>query len=174
MRRHAFPLTVTALLTAVLLAGCGEDGASADDPATTPASDDVSESADTPTSDTPTETQTTTDAAPTHDYPRRLKLITISEPAEGATVSGTFTAAGKANSFEATVDWRILDGDGNEVLTGFATAEGWMDKLYPWRTEVDVSSLEPGGYVFVAATDDPSGGAEGHGPEEVGTGIVVE
>ena len=48
---------------------------------------------------------------------------------------------------------------------GFATAEGWMDKLYPWETEVDVSGLEPGDYTFVAMTDDPSGG-EGGGPTE--------
>ena len=41
---------------------------------------------------------------------------------------------------------------------GFATAEGWMDKLYPWQAEVDVSGLAPGTYTFVAMTDDPSGG----------------
>jgi hypothetical protein len=173
MKRHTLPLAVTAVLTAVLLAGCGDDEPTetGTDPATTAASEDAS-----PTEESsPTEEATTTaPAEPTHDYPREQKLITITAPEEGATVSGSFTASGKANSFEATVGWRILDSTGKEVLTGFATAEGWMDKLYPWQTKVDVSSLPPGAYVFVAATDDPSGGAEGHGPQEVGTGIVVE
>ena len=52
------------------------------------------------------------------------------------------------------------------VLEGFATAEGWMDKLYPWEAEIDISTLAPGDYTFVARTDDPSGGAEGAGPHE--------
>jgi hypothetical protein len=38
-----------------------------------------------------------------------------------------------------------------------------MDKLYPWQATVDVSSLSPGTYTFVASTDDPSDG-EGSGP----------
>ncbi len=58
------------------------------------------------------------------------------------------------------------------MLDGFSTAEGWMDKLYPWQTEVDVSSLEPGEYTFVASTDDPSDG-EGAGPTEDSKTIVV-
>ena len=60
------------------------------------------------------------------------------------------------------------------VKEGFATAEGWMDKLYPWETEVDVSDLEPGEYTFVAMTDDPSGGTEGGGPTEDSKTIIVE
>ena len=30
------------------------------------------------------------------------------------------------------------------VLDGFATAEGWMDKLYPWETSIDVSGPRAG------------------------------
>ena len=70
-----------------------------------------------------------------------------------------------ANSFEATVPWEVRDQDGTKVLDGFATAEGWADKLYPWQTQVDLSSLPPGTYSFVALTDDPSDG-EGAGPTE--------
>ncbi len=102
-----------------------------------------------------------------------LALVSITEPAEGATVSGTFTASGVANSFEATVPWEIRDGSGAKVLDGFSTAEGWMDKLYPWTTSVDVSSLAPGSYTFVALTDDPSGG-EGGGPTEDTRSITVQ
>ncbi len=71
--------------------------------------------------------------------------------------------AGLANSFEANVPWEILDASGAPVADGFVTAEGAYDRLYPWEDEIDVSGLAPGDYVFVARTDDPSGG-EGGGP----------
>jgi hypothetical protein len=95
-----------------------------------------------------------------------LSLVNVTSPEQGATVDGdTLEASGVASSFEATVPWEIAQG-GKVVLDGFATAEGWMDKLYPWETTIDVSGLEPGDYTFVARTDDPSGGAEGAGPSE--------
>lgn len=94
---------------------------------------------------------------------KTLALVNVTSPEEGATVSGSFTAAGVASSFEANVPWEIRDGD-RVVASGFATAEGWMDKLYPWQVKVDVSELAPGSYTFAAMTDDPSGGAEGGGP----------
>ncbi len=91
-----------------------------------------------------------------------LSLVNVTSPEQGASVTGTFTASGVASSFEATVPWEVRQGD-TVVLDGFATAEGFMDQLYPWETEVDVSGLAPGDYTFVALTDDPSGG-EGPGP----------
>ena len=95
-----------------------------------------------------------------------LSLVNVTSPEQGAAVTGdTLAASGVASSFEATVPWEIRQGD-KVVLDGFATAEGWMDKLYPWETSIDVSGLEPGDYTFVARTDDPSGGAEGSGPHE--------
>ena len=102
-----------------------------------------------------------------------LALVSVTSPEEGSTVSGSFTASGVASSFEATVPWEIRR-DGEVVDGGFSTAEGWMDKLYPWETEVDVSGLEPGAYEFVALTDDPSGGAEGAGPTEDSKSLTVE
>jgi hypothetical protein len=95
-----------------------------------------------------------------------LGLVNVTSPEQGAVVTGdTLAASGVASSFEATVPWEIRQGD-EVVLEGFATAEGWLDKLYPWETSIDVSGLEPGDYTFVARTDDPSGGAEGSGPHE--------
>ncbi len=102
-----------------------------------------------------------------------LSLVSLTSPSEGATVSGSFEASGRANSFEANVPWQILRGD-EVVKSGFAMAEGTMDKLYPWKTTVDVSDLAPGRYTFRAQTDDPSGGAEGSGPFEDTRTIVVE
>ena len=101
-----------------------------------------------------------------------LSLMSITAPAEGATVSGSFEASGVASSFEANVRWQILKG-GETVKTDYTTAEGWGDKLYPWTATVDVSGLAPGTYTFVAMTDDPSGGAEGNGPDTDTRTIVI-
>lgn len=103
---------------------------------------------------------------------RTLALVNITSPEYNATVSDTFTASGVSSSFEATTPWEIRDADDQVVKKGFATAEGWMDKLYPWETEIDVSDLEPGIYTFAALTDDPSGG-EGGGPTEDTKTITV-
>ena len=101
-----------------------------------------------------------------------LGFVNVSAPEEGTTVSGVITASGVASSFEATVPWEIRQ-DGEVVERGFSNAEGWIDKLYPWETKVDLSGLEPGEYEFVALTDDPSGG-EGAGPTEDSKTIFVE
>lgn len=97
-----------------------------------------------------------------------LSLMSITSPEEGAAVRGRFTAYGVGSSFEANVPWEIRRGE-EPVKRGFTTAEGWADKLYPWRTApIDVSDLAPGRYTFVAMTDDPSAGeagAEGAGPD---------
>lgn len=103
-----------------------------------------------------------------------LSLVSISDPAEGAVVSGSFTAKGVASSFEATVPWEIRDAGGAVVLTYSVMAEGWEGKLHPWETQIDVSGLEPGTYTFVALTDDPAGGTEGPGPTSDTRTIVVE
>lgn len=95
-----------------------------------------------------------------------LSMVQLTSPEQGATVSGdTLEVSGVASSFEANVPWEVRRGD-EVVLDGFTTAKGWMNKLYPFSASVDVSSLEPGDYTFVAMTDDPSGGAEGGGPTE--------
>ena len=104
---------------------------------------------------------------------RTLALVSITTPEEGATVSGSFTASGVSSSFEATTPWEVRDSSGKVVATGSATAEGWMDKLYPWETDVDVSGLAPGDYTFAAMTDDPSGG-EGPGPMVDTKSITVQ
>jgi hypothetical protein len=101
------------------------------------------------------------DRAPQLDV---LALVSISNPAEGRVVEGSFTADGVASSFEGSVPWRLEDAAGEVVLSGMG--QGSMgDHLTPWRTgPIDVSGLAPGTYTFVATTDDPTGGTEGPGP----------
>ncbi|MEJ7833824.1 MAG: Gmad2 immunoglobulin-like domain-containing protein, partial [Nocardioides sp.] len=96
-----------------------------------------------------------------------LSLMNVTVPYQGMEVTDTLVARGVNNSFEATVIWRIEDQGGNVVLDGFTTAQGWTEpRLFPWKTDpIDVSGLEPGGYTFIASNDDPSGGAEGNGPD---------
>ena len=108
-------------------------------------------------------------AAPQLDV---LAFMNVTTPEEGQSVGDTFTATGVGSSFEATVLWEVRDESGTAVLDGFTTADGWMDKLYPWKADIDVSSLDPGTYSFVAITDDPSDG-EGGGPTEDSKTIVV-
>lgn len=102
-----------------------------------------------------------------------LALVQVDSPTEGQEVSGSFTANGMASSYEATLPWRLEDAGGRVVREGFATAEGWAQRLYPWETEVDVNGLAPGTYTFVASTSDPSGGTEGPGPTTDTRTVVV-
>jgi Immunoglobulin-like domain of bacterial spore germination len=101
-----------------------------------------------------------------------LSPVSISDPAEGTRVSGSFVARGRANSFEATVPWQIRRGTDELVAQGSAMAEGTGDHLYAWETKIDVSDLTPGTYTFVAMTDDPS--AEGPGPTYDTRTIIIE
>lgn len=102
-----------------------------------------------------------------------LSLMSITSPSEGQSVSGSFTASGVGSSFEANVQWQIEQGD-TVVKSGFTMAEAWGERLYPWQTDaIDVSDLTPGDYTFVAMTDDPSGGAEGNGPDVDTRSITV-
>jgi Immunoglobulin-like domain of bacterial spore germination/Sporulation and spore germination len=102
-----------------------------------------------------------------------LNQVMINDPTEGLEVHGTFTARGAANSFEATVPWEIRDRERTVVKKGFATAAGNGDRLYAWQARIDVRGLLPGFYTFVAMTDDPSGGAEGSGPDSDTRTIIV-
>ena len=88
------------------------------------------------------------------------QLVQINNPGEGAVVGGSFTVDGDAAVFEATVLWQILDDAGNEVQSGFTTAEACCE-FSPFEFSVE---LEPGTYRVLVSESDPSGGAEGYPP----------
>ena len=78
-------------------------------------------------------------ALPQHDV---LALVSISDPAEGRSSSGSFIAKGGANSFEATVPWQICAAPtATSCSRASPRRRAAMDKLYPWETEIDVSGL---------------------------------
>ena len=104
-----------------------------------------------------------------------LSQMNITQPEEGMTVSdGLLKAQGVANPFEASFQWEIRQGE-EVVLNDFAMSDGCceVDKLFPWKFEVDVSGLEPGTYTFVATNDDPSDG-EGFPPATDSKTFVIE
>ncbi len=95
---------------------------------------------------------------------RTLNLVSITSPAEGATVTGdTVKVTGVANSFEAAGPCRLVAG-GQELAVEGYQAEGWMeDRLFPFEVELPLNGAT-GEVVVQCETDDPSGGAEGDGP----------
>ena len=105
-----------------------------------------------------------------------LSQMNITQPEEGMQVSnGKLKAEGVANTFEATFQWEIRQGD-QVVLNDFGMADGCCEpnKLFPWKlAPIDVSGLEPGTYTFVATNDDPSGG-EGFPPASDSKTFVVK
>jgi hypothetical protein len=107
------------------------------------------------------------------EFTDEMALVNVTAPAEGDTVSGSFTASGVASSFEGTVPWELRDASGTAVVKGSAQADGWLDALYPWESTVDLTGVSPGTYTFVAMTDDPSGG-EGGGPTEDTRTVTVQ
>lgn len=89
-----------------------------------------------------------------------LSHVNLSRPAEGAVVTGPRLAvSGVANSFEATVVIRLQRYEGTAIVFQRPVmAQGWQgDRLYPFRTSIEVSKVSPGRYVLMAMTDDPSG-----------------
>ncbi|MCW2735648.1 Gmad2 immunoglobulin-like domain-containing protein [Nocardioides sp.] len=103
---------------------------------------------------------------------RTLNLVNITSPAEGDTVTGdTLTVTGVANSFEASGPCRLIAGGEEVSLEGYQ-ADGWMeDRLFPFEVELPLDGVT-GDVVVRCETDDPSGGAEGDGPN-VDTKLVT-
>ncbi len=91
-----------------------------------------------------------------------LSLVNITNPAEGTSASGRLQVDGVASSFEATVPWRLLHGS-SEVRRGFFTADGWLDRLYPFAGSISLRGLPAGTYTLRVQTEDASDG-EGPGP----------
>lgn len=56
------------------------------------------------------------------EYADLLPAIVVTSPLIGQRVSSPVTIAGTANTYEATVNFRILDARGAEIATGFTTA----------------------------------------------------
>jgi hypothetical protein len=86
-----------------------------------------------------------------------LAPVQVDDPADGTTVGGTFTLRGRANAFEATVQWELVQGT-TVVKRGFTTAQECCT-LSPYSTRI--TGVAPGDYTLVVHGDDPTGGENG-------------
>jgi hypothetical protein len=93
-----------------------------------------------------------------------LNLVNITDPAEGDTIDrDVITVSGVANTFEASGPCRLLQ-DGQELTLVAYSIDGWAeDRLFPFQVDIPLGRVT-GEVVVQCETDDPSGGAEGHGP----------
>jgi hypothetical protein len=86
----------------------------------------------------------------------------VTSPQQGDVLpAGTVQLKGFGTSFEATFSWKVLSSTGAVVAHGSAmggTGDGGFGVVS------FTASLAAGAYTVELATDDPSGGAEGHGP----------
>lgn len=96
-----------------------------------------------------------------------LAPVSISTPAEGEQVSGTFTVTGQAATFEANVVWELIQG-GQVIDKGFTTAAECCT-LSPFEFTV---TAPPGQYTLMVHDTDESDG-EGHGINEDTRTIIV-
>lgn len=156
------------------LAACGSDEPTAVDPAPA-ANSSTPTPTPAPTPVVPTQTPVTESPAPspTESEDATESMITLATPADGDVVSGSFAVEGMANSPEANVPWTLVNTAGEVVAEGAFTAEGWMDKLYPFSSSVGLTNAAPGEYTFTVAIDDPSDG-EGKPADKVAVSLTVE
>ncbi|MFC1622984.1 Gmad2 immunoglobulin-like domain-containing protein [Patescibacteria group bacterium] len=69
-------------------------------------------------------------------------FLEIIAPIENQVVTSPVMVSGKSNFNEANTRIRIKDSDGDVLADTFTTAEGWMDKLYPFSKSVEYSAPE--------------------------------
>ncbi|MEO6866751.1 MAG: Gmad2 immunoglobulin-like domain-containing protein [Gaiellales bacterium] len=111
------PLLALALIVLLVVAGCSDS----DDAATT---DDEPRAVD-PAGQTDADEQPSSDApAPDADAPPagELPRIEVTSPKSFATLVGAMKLAGKAQAFEATINWAIMDHNEKPLKKGFITA----------------------------------------------------
>ncbi len=91
------------------------------------------------------------------DFGDLLPAILVQSPAIGETVSSPVEITGTANTFEATVEMRILDADGEELVSSFTTATCGSGCRGDFRERLafDLATEEPGTVeVFESSAED--------------------
>jgi hypothetical protein len=88
--------------------------------------------------------------------------ITVSSPTAGSTVSSPLTVTGEAKGgwyFEASFPVHLLDGNGNEIVSAPATAQGdWMTPNFvPFSVTLTFPTPATSTGTLVLEKDNPSG-----------------
>lgn len=87
----------------------------------------------------------------------------VTSPRQGQSLPpGTVRFEGFGTSFEATFGWKVLSSTGTVVKQGSAMGGTGSGGFGTFRFS---ATLPAGTYTVRVATDDPSGGAEGNGPD---------
>ncbi|HAN10706.1 MAG TPA: hypothetical protein DCP90_08865 [Clostridiales bacterium] len=88
------------------------------------------------------------------------KYLEVEYPTPNAEIPNPVTVKGKSNFFEANTRIRIKDEKGVTLADSFTTAEGWMDKLYPFSKEISYKqTTAKSGFVEVFESS-PKDGSE--------------
>jgi len=91
----------------------------------------------------PGQTQTAAPKAETKSETKNIatknEMLSVTAPTPNQAVTTPVRVAGSSNFFEAHTSIRIKDANGNVLAQSFAIAAGWMDKLYPFATNVSYS-----------------------------------
>ncbi|HUH07099.1 MAG TPA: Gmad2 immunoglobulin-like domain-containing protein [Egibacteraceae bacterium] len=93
-----------------------------------------------------------------------LSPVTIDSPQWGESVAaGPVSASGEANTFEATVELRLIAPDGSVAEETFTTATSGSGERGTWEHTFSAAADSPGTWAVEAIEPDPSGG-EGNPP----------
>jgi len=107
-------------------------------------------------------TTTTPIPIPATSTPPLSSRVSVAEPAEGATVGGTFMVSGKAPGgwyFEASFPIQVRDADGNVIGRAHGNAQGeWMtNELVRFIATVNIEGAYKGPATLILLRDNPSG-----------------
>jgi len=100
----------------------------------TPVSQPVAEPSAVPTKSSATPAKSS--AAPAATVKTSNDLLEVTSPIPNQKVTSPVKVSGKSNFFEAHTSIKVVDDNGKVLAHTFATAGGWMDKLYPFSKSV--------------------------------------
>ena len=72
------------------------------------------------------------------DFEDQSPAILVESPNPGADVSSEFTVSGTSNTFEASYQWAVLDGDDNVLKQDFGTATSGTGTRGTFSFDVDL------------------------------------
>ncbi|OGO83114.1 MAG: hypothetical protein A2Y18_03755 [Clostridiales bacterium GWD2_32_19] len=98
--------------------------------------------------------ETSTNVIPKNQY------VEVEYPTPNAEISNPVTVKGKSNFFEANTRIRIKDEKGKILADTFTTAEGWMEKLFPFSKEIAYKETTAKTGVIEVFESSPKDGSE--------------
>lgn len=163
--RRIVKITWGAAVGVLFLGACQTPAQAPTDPSPTTTSPTASPTpSPSPSTPEPEPSTTEPEQLPEAAAPTASGSNTITVPADGATVSGPMvTISGTGTAFEATLLWRVIVPETEQVVAEDFTMAGSMGEIGPFEIEVELS---PGVYQAEVWAPDMSDGEAG-GPERI-------